>query len=197
MIIGLTGSSGSGKSVAAEFFAENGFYVIDFDKISREICNKGEPCLNELTEQFGCDIIDSDGNLMRKKLGNIVFGDSEKLKTLNRITHKYILHRAQILVEQNKHRNIVYDAPLLFEAGLHKHCKYVVSIICDRDTQIRRIMERDGISRDTAEDRINAQHPKEFYIQQSDYYVDNSSTKQEFTHKLEKLLEDIYADNCQ
>ena len=197
MIIGLTGSSGSGKSVAAKFFAQKDFFVIDFDEISREICNKGEPCLNELTEQFGCDIIDSDGNLLRKKLGNIVFADSEKLKILNRITHKYILQKAQILVEQNKHRNIVYDAPLLFEAGLHKHCKYVVSIICNRETQITRIMKRDGISRATAEGRINSQQPKEFYIQQSDYYIDNSSTHQEFIDKLEKLLEDIYADNCQ
>ena len=106
MIIGLTGSSGSGKSVAAKFFAQKDFFVIDFDEISREICNKGEPCLNELTEQFGCDIIDSDGNLLRKKLGNIVFADSEKLKILNRITHKYILQKADFGKKVRKRKEL-------------------------------------------------------------------------------------------
>ncbi len=196
MIIGLTGSSGSGKSIAAEFFAENGFYIIDFDRISREICNIGEPCLLELTEHFGCDIINSDGSLLRKKLGEIVFADKQKLEKLNSITHKYILQRADSLVEQYSHRHIVFDAPLLFEAELDRRCCCVVSILCDRETQLRRIMERDGISRETAAGRIASQHDAEFFEQKSDYCIYNNSTRQEFKAKLEKLLEDIYARYC-
>ncbi len=196
MIIGLTDSSGSGKSIAAEFFAEKGFFIIDFDKISREICNPGEPCLMELTEKFGCDIIDSEGKLLRKKLGEIVFADKDKLALLNNITHKYILQKSDILKEQNNHRNIIMDAPLLFEAGLEKQCDCVVSILTDPEIQIQRIMARDGISRDTAMGRIASQHSNEYFQQKSDFCIYNNSTRQEFENKLEKLLEDIYAGHC-
>lgn len=196
MIIGLTGASGSGKSYAASFFGEKGFFVIDFDKISREICGNGEPCLKELTEYFGNDIIDSDGNLKRKVLGDIVFKDSEKLEALNSITRKYILKKASLLKEQNKDKIIVYDAPLLFEAGLDKECDVVLSIVCDRDILINRIVERDGISRETAQGRLNSQQSNDFYIKNSDFYIENSSTIEEFRQKLEQLLKElkIYGD---
>lgn len=196
MIIGLTGSSGSGKSIAAEFFAEKGFFIIDYDRISREICNPGEPCLMELTENFGCDIIDDEGKLLRKKLGEIVFSDKEKLTLLNSITHKYILQKSDALKEQNSHRDIIMDAPLLFEAGLEKQCDYVVSILSDREIQIQRIMDRDGISRETAIGRIASQHSHEYFEEKSDFCIYNNSTRQEFRAKLEKLLEDIYAGHC-
>lgn len=196
MIIGLTGSSGSGKSIAAEFFAEKGFFIIDYDKISREICNPGEPCLTELTEHFGCDIIDEKCELKRKKLGEIVFADKEKLALLNAITHKYILQKSDTLKEENNHRDIIMDAPLLFEAGLDEQCDYVVSILCDAEIQIQRIMERDGISHDTAKGRISSQHSHEYFRDKSDFCIYNNSTRQEFRAKLEKLLEDIYAGHC-
>ncbi len=193
MIIGLTGSSGSGKSIAAEFFAKKGFFIIDFDRISREICNPGEPCLIELTEHFGCDIIDDKGELARKKLGDMVFADKEKLALLNTITHKYILQKSALLKEQNRHKNIIMDAPLLFEAGLEKQCDYVVSILADREIQIKRIIARDGISRDTALGRVASQHSREYFEHKSDFCIYNNSTRQEFENKLEKLLEDINA----
>ena len=196
MIIGLTGSSGSGKSIAADFFAEKGFFIIDYDKISREICNPGEPCLTELTECFGCDIIDSEGNLLRKKLGEIVFSDKNKLTLLNNITHKYILQKSTMLKEANSHKNIIMDAPLLFEAGLEKQCDCVVSILADTELQIQRIMARDGISRDTAAGRIASQHTREYFEEKSDFCIYNNSTQQEFRTNLEKLLEDIYAGHC-
>lgn len=196
MIIGLTGSSGSGKSIASEFFAEKGFFIIDYDKLAREICNSGEPCLMELTEHFGCDIIDTDGNLLRKKLGEIVFADREKLSVLNSITHKYILQKSDMLKEQNIHRDIIMDAPLLFEASLDKQCDFVVSILCDSETQIQRIMARDGISRDTATGRLASQHTNDYFEEKSDFCIYNNSTPQEFENKLEKLLEDIYAGHC-
>ena len=191
MIIGLTGASGSGKSFAASFFFEKGFFVIDFDKISREICGNGEPCLKELTEYFGDDIIDADGNLKRKVLGDIVFKDSAKLAVLNTITRKYILEKSCMLKEQNKDKIIVYDAPLLFEAGLNKECDVVLSIICDRDTMIQRIVQRDGISYETALGRLNSQQSNDFYIKNSDFYIENSSTTEEFRQKLEQLLKEL------
>ena len=168
--------------------------LIDFDKISREICNPHEPCLKELTEYFGCDIIDDSGFLIRKKLGEIVFADKQKLAQLNLITHKYIMQKANELIADNSNKNIVFDCPLLFETNLDKKCSCTVSILCDEETQINRIMQRDGISLTVAKGRLSSQHTNEYFEQKSSFCIYNNSTQQEFCNKLEKLLEEIYAD---
>lgn len=197
MIIGLTGASGSGKSIAAAFFEEKGFFVMDFDRISRDVCKKGSPCLMELTHCFGNGIIDASGNLERKKLGDIVFADNQKLKMLNSITRKYILEEANFKKKQNGNKHIVYDAPLLFEAGLDTECDVVISIICETDTQIERIVKRDGISKETAMGRIKSQKENKYYIQNSDYYIENTSTPEDFYKKLENIFKELDIDgNC-
>ena len=191
MIIGLTGSSGSGKSLACDFFIQKGFYIIDFDKISREVTEKGSPCLVELTNCFGDDIIDEDGNLRRKYLGEIVFSSQEKLKKLNEITHKYIFEKADRLKRENADKNIVYDAPLLFEGNLNKECDYVISIGCDFKTQVDRIVKRDGISKETAISRIKSQHSEKYFMEKSDYFIKNDSSMEDFFNKLNMVLEEI------
>lgn len=191
MIIGLTGASGSGKSLAADFFKKHDFYIIDFDLIAREVCSPGEPCLKELAQVFGEDILDKDGKLKRKYLGDIVFRDENKLKMLNEVTTKHILLRADILKKQNPGRHIIYDAPRLFEAGLHCECDKVVSVICDTDTKIKRIMNRDGICEETARGRIKSQKDNKYYIENSDYFIENNSSLEEFYEKLENLLKEL------
>ena len=191
MIIGLTGQSGSGKSLAADFFKKKGFYIMDFDKISREICEKGTPCLKELTEHFGDDIIDAEGNLKRKELGDIVFKNPQKLDALNSITRKYILEKAELIKKEKIGQNIVYDAPLLFEAGLDSECDVVVSIISDISRQIERIVKRDGIRADTAMGRIKSQKENKYYIENSDYCIENNSTIEDFYKKLENMLKEL------
>ena len=191
MIIGLTGQSGSGKSLAADFFKKKGFYIMDFDKISREICEKGTPCLKELTEHFGDDIIDAEGNLKRKELGDIVFKNPQKLDALNSITRKYILEKAELIKKEKIGQNSVYDAPLLFEAGLDSECDVVVSIISDISRQIERIVKRDGIRADTAMGRIKSQKENKYYIENSDYCIENNSTIEDFYKKLENMLKEL------
>ncbi len=195
MIIGLTGSSGAGKSVAAQFFARKGFFVIDYDILAREVYQKGEPCLTQLTNHFGNDIIDKDGNVMRKKLGDIVFADKNKLTILNSITTKHILQKGEIIIEQNKHKDIVLDAPRLFEAGLNLKCNKTIAIIADADIQLKRIKLRDGISSQTAKGRLNSQHSNEFFAKNCDYCISNNATTKELESALENLLEILYG-NC-
>ena len=189
MIIGLTGSSGSGKSAAANFFRKHGFYIMDFDAIARYVCIPGSPCVGEMAVQFGSGIIAADGSLMRKALGDIVFADSKKLETLNAITRKYILAQG---------KDIIYDAPLLFEAGLDRQCDFVIAITADRQTRIERIMKRDGISLDTARGRLDSQHPNEYYERRSDFCVRNDGTESELYAELDNILlkiEDRIHDN--
>lgn len=89
-IFGITGGSGSGKTLASSMFAELGIEIIDADAVSREVTNKGSKCLNELVEYFGNEILQTDGTLNRRHLASIAFSDVEKTKMLNTITHKYI-----------------------------------------------------------------------------------------------------------
>lgn len=175
MIVGLTGSSGSGKSEIAKVFAENGFTVIDADKISRDVQSKGTRCLDEIVFNFGEDILQGDGSLDRRRLGEIVFADGEKLNLLTKITHKYILKEIDKLTE-DMGGDILIDAPLLFEANVNKKCDVCVGVISNRQKQIERICTRDGISEKTADDRLKKQNDHKYYKDRCNYIIENNSS---------------------
>ena len=193
MILGITGGSGAGKSIASKFFEDNGFYVIDYDKLSREVCAKGMPCLDELKAEFGNDIIDADGNLLRKKLGKLVFKNKEKLCILNNITHKYIMEQSDKLLASLKGKNIILDAPLLFEANLNQICDKVICVLCPKGERIKRISERDGLSYEQAKNRIESQPEDIFYKENSDYCVINNGDIAELYDSLNNILKE---QNC-
>ncbi len=191
MIIGLTGGSGTGKSTACRYFESRGFLVIDSDKIAREVCEKGEPCLEEIAEFFGNEILDGDGRLMRQSLGKIVFADAQKLEKLNEITHKYIREKIKDIISQNEGENIVLDAPLLFEAGLGDICTKRMCILADTNIRAARIMERDGISKEQALNRISSQHDDEFYVKKCDYVIYNNGEAEQMINKLSEIFDSI------
>ncbi len=188
MIIGITGGSGTGKTKASEFFSEKGYLVIDCDKLSRKVCDKGTPCLAELKGFFGEGIIAPDGTLMRRELGKIVFNDRSSLEKLNEITHKYITQELEGIIRANEGRDILIDAPLLFEAGLERICDNTLCVLADRDVRIRRIMERDSISHDDAKDRISSQKDDEYYISRCDYSVYNNESEHMLINKLTEIF---------
>lgn len=188
MIIGLTGGSGTGKSSAARYIEQKGFLTVDFDRISREITQKNTPCLKEIVKTFSEEVLNEDKTLNRRRLGEIVFSDSEKLAILNSITHRYILKESERIVRENSRCNFLFDAPLLFEAGLEKQCDYVISVLADKETRICRIVARDSISHETAENRINSQHNDEYYMTKSDFCVTNNGSIEE----LQQQLDDIF-----
>lgn len=188
MIIGLTGGSGTGKSSACAFFAEKGFLIADMDAISRKVCRKGEKCLAEIAEKFGNDILDENGELKRRALGDIVFNDEEKLKILNAVTHKYILEETVKIINENIDGNVVLDAPLLFEAGLDAYCDKTVAVLSDRKVRIQRLVKRDNLTSEQIEARINSQPEDDFYIQRCDFTVYNNAAVEDLHKSLEKEL---------
>lgn len=188
MIIGLTGGSGTGKTTASGFFRDRGYLVIDCDKLAREVCLPGRPCLDELVQYFGRDIINSDGTLARRKLGSMVFGDKIKLAKLNEITHKHITAELKAVIDANKNRDILIDAPLLFEAGLGDICHKTLCILADREVRIRRIMARDSISFEDAKKRIDSQKNDEYYISNCDYAVYNSGESHMLINELSGIF---------
>ncbi len=191
MIIGLTGGTGTGKSTACRYFEDKGFLVIDSDKVAREVCDKGEPCLDEIVSFFGKEVLDDDGSLNRRRLGEIVFSDSKKLEKLNEITHKYIKEKIKNTISQNEQKNIVLDAPLLFEAGLGDVCTVRLCILADTNIRAARIMARDGISEEQALNRISSQHDDAFYVEKCDYAVYNNGDAEQLTNKLSEIFDGI------
>ncbi|WHH59934.1 dephospho-CoA kinase [Petroclostridium sp. X23] len=160
-IIGLTGGTGSGKSTVAGMAKQLNVKVIDADVVARQVVNPGEQALIEIVSVFGSDILLDNGQLDRKKLGSIVFSDKEKLKLLNRITHKYIVNEIQREIQSEMKKGtydyIMIDAAVLIESGLYNICDAIWVVSADKEERIRRIMNRDRLSYNEAINRINSQ----------------------------------------
>ncbi len=187
MVAGITGRSGSGKSQVARTFAQSGFTVIDLDAVSRNVTTVGSACLEKITDTFGKDILMPDGALNRRALGEIVFNNEEKLKTLNAITHKYILEDMERIIASTD-GDILIDAPLLFEAGLDERCDFTIGITADDDILIKRISARDGISAETAAARLDKQHNNDFFAEKCTYIIENNETVKELEQKTKELI---------
>lgn len=186
-IIGITGATGSGKSTLTEYLVQKNFFVIDADKIARQIVQKGSICLQCITAVFGRDILYADGTLNRKVLARKAFSEKSETEKLNRITHPFIiaetLQRIDNIRQQNTSSVIILDAPLLFESKMDILCDYTISVLCNKDIRLQRIMKRDNLSQNEALLRMNAQPEDIFYRSRSDFIIDGS-----------KPLSEIYAD---
>lgn len=187
-VVGLTGPIGSGKTVVAKQFAQNGYMVIDADVVAREVVQKGSDTLSELAQRFGKDIINSDGTLDRKLLAQRAFASHSDTCALNDITHPAIIRLVKDKIDhfvQQGFTKIIYDAPLLFESGSDKLCDRIVTVIADKESRIQRVIKRDGLSEKEISDRIRAQHDDNYYTDKSDYVIHN-----DFSY--DKLLQDTH-----
>lgn len=193
-VIGLTGGIGCGKSTVSNIFRDKGAIIIDADIISRQITNKGSKTLKDIEDAFGSEVIDADGNLIRKKLGSIVFSNSEKLKILNKITHKYIVEEVIRQVKANiklGKKYIVIDCALLFEMKLNEKCDIICGVYCSRKAQIERIIKRNNLTLQDAENRINSQVPVEEITSRCDYKINNNGTLEKLCNEVESFLMSI------
>jgi len=188
MLIGITGGSGSGKSVVASEFENAGCKVIDCDKISRNITLPGKPALIEIEKAFGSEYIDSEGNLLRKKLGSLVFSNPDALDTLNKIINTYISRAVSKEISAENAPILCLDAPLLIEYGMDEICDVVIVVISDKENRIRRIRLRDSLSLEDAKNRINSQPDEEFYVSKADIVIYNNSTEEQFVKEIKKII---------
>ena len=191
-VIGLTGGTGSGKSVVSKRLAEVGAVIVDADRIAHEIIWKDAPAYHEIVAYYGTGILDEDGNIIRKKLGEIVFNDKEKLAFLNQCTHKYIVAEINRQIAAAKAvgeaKAIIIDAPLLLEAGLEKMCDLVWVVYAAPEVRAKRVMERDGITMELAMARIANQKSWLEYRAAASTVIDNSGSLDELEEQLSALL---------
>lgn len=191
IILGLTGPSGAGKSTVGSLFLEHGACVIDCDLLARQIVEPGKPALLEITEAFGKGVINADGTLNRSKLASIVFQDADALHKLNRITHKYIIKETEITIQNTEAQVVVIDAAALIESGIHKTCHKVICVLAEKETRIKRIMVRDGLTREKAAERINAQPEDAFYRAASDFVIQNDANGKDLSVAVSDILREV------
>lgn len=191
-IIGITGGTGCGKTTALNELERRGALLIDCDAVYHRMLETDRPMLDEIEKYFPGAVI--DGKLDRKALGAVVFTDEEALRDLNIITHRHInLEIRRILREHamNGGTLAAIDAIELFSSGLAKRCTATIGVIADREVRIGRIMRRDGISREYAMMRVNAQRPNEYFIQKCSHVLENNGSQEEFIEKCRKTFEEV------
>lgn len=181
-VIGLCGSSGSGKGYVCGVFKKYGVEYIDTDKVYLEIAVSGSPCVAELCRFFGDEILNADGSLNRRELSKRVFeGDNaaQHLKMLNRISHKYIRQNVVATLEKLREAGVkatIIDAPVLFESGFNDLCNVTVCVTAPKEIKLERILKRDKITRHKAEARIDSQLADSRLRELCDYEIVNDGT---------------------
>ena len=198
-VIGLTGGTGSGKSTVSAYLKKRGCCIIDADEIARQLTSPGGGALDPIREKFGDSVFYDDGTLDRKKLGNIVFKDEEKLKILEEITTKIVIRKITDKIHQMKESGyegiVILDAPLLFEFGMEGLADENWLVICDRERRIKRLENRDGLSRREITDRMANQLSDEKKMDMADQSIDNSGSIDDLYCKIDQLIERIKNEN--
>ncbi|TDG00861.1 dephospho-CoA kinase [Paenibacillus piri] len=192
MNIGLTGGIACGKSTVSGMLVQHGALLVDADRIAREVVEPGSPALALIVERFGGDMLNGDGTLNRKKLGETVFGNPEALQDLQSITHPSIraLMRERVKQYERQHPDklVVADIPLLFESGLQEQYDEVMVVYVPRHVQLDRLIWRDGLSVEQAEQRLLAQMDIEQKKELADIVIDNEGTLEHTESQVEQFL---------
>jgi len=180
-IIGITGGTGAGKSTAVKALQMLGAKALDCDLIYHELLSDNADMISEIAAHF--KDVAPNGEIDRRKLSEIVWSDADSLQELNKITHKYVedeIDRRVAAFKDQGVKLVAIDAIALVESGQNKKCNVVIGVVAPQESRVLRIMERDGLTRENALMRINAQKPESFFRDNCDYILENDHTKAEF-----------------
>ena len=186
-IIGLTGGIGSGKSAVAKHFSDFGVSVVDADQASREVVKKGEPALLSISDYFGKEILNEDGNLDRTKLRVLVFKDKKKRKWLQSLMYPITNNWIIDAIEKSDSSYTILMNPLLIESRQYKWCRQIVVVDVSVETQIVRTMKRDNNTKDQVESIIAAQVDRAKRLEYADKIIDNEQPQGDLAEKVAQL----------
>lgn len=186
-IVGLTGQSGAGKTTVSFLFETNDFFIINTDKIARQL--QSEPFVIEiLKNNFGDEVVTPDKALDRKQLARIVFSDKKELEKLNSIMFPLVIDKVKEIILDTEEPLILLDAPQLFESGVNCICDTIVAVICSKNKLIERIVERDNITVENAKLRLNSQKTEKFFIDNADYVIQNNSDIENLIRETDNII---------
>ena len=192
-IIGITGSSGSGKSTVTQILSEQlKAKTINADEVVKQMQEKDSEYYKKIVELFGMRVVQKDNSLNRREIAEIIFQDKEKKEKLDELTFKYVVEEIRQQVEKAKEKYIIIDAPLLIESRLNEICNIVIAVISEKQEQIKRICKRDNIEESIAKLRLEAQKDNEFYKTNADYIVENNGGKIDaIVGRIRKLVQEL------
>lgn len=185
----ITGLIASGKSTLAEILRQEGFVVIDADKVNKKLIKEGGTnYLAIKNERDFKDAFDGD-RLDKNKLGQIIFSDPKKMEKLNSITHKNIIREIEKEIESVDKKTVFIEIPLYFQMKEKFENDGVILVTCKKDVQIKRLMARDKISESFARKKIESQDTLAYMVDNSDIIIDNSGDKEELKTKIKNMLD--------
>ncbi|MBO7086295.1 MAG: dephospho-CoA kinase [Bacilli bacterium] len=188
--VAITGGIATGKSSILQYLMMKGYVIYSSDSLAHDVLkNEGK---QEVLKEFGRGILSDNGEINRSLLGKIVFNDLEKLDKLNKIIHPYVKIRIEEIIKANPDLDIIFfEVPLLFEAKMEDMFDVTINIYCDIDTQIERIVARDGRSIDDALNIIKSQMGTYERNKRATYAIDNTKEINNTYRLIDKILGEI------
>lgn len=190
-IIGVTGGIASGKSNVCNIIEQEGYPVIDCDKITAELSVQGGLLYNVIVKEFGDDFLLDNGDLDRKKLAKKIFNDSKSKEVLDKITHPIIYEEVKKRLDNVSDGLVFLEAPLLYESKFDNICDKIICVFLQKKLQVQRLMDREGIDEDYALAKIHSQ--MDLYMKKSlaDYVIDSKGTFEETKLLVLNVINDI------
>ena len=193
MIIGITGSAGSGKTAVAKLFSRHWYSRIDADSIGHEMLKKDKRIQKELVRNFGSGILDKNKNITRQRLGNAVFNDKNKLKKLNSIMHPLIIKEIKNQIKKIRQKcgnkaKIIVDAPLLLETKAKNLVDKIIVVKCSKENILKRNKK---FTRRQIEKILKAQMPLNEKLKYADFVIDNNKDSGHLERQVEKIIEKL------
>jgi len=187
LVLGITGTFGSGKTTVAGIFKSFGAELIDADKLAHQCCRPGNKAYKRIIKAFGKEIIGKDKTINRKKLGKIAFNNRGLLKRLNDIIHPGVIRDIKSRIRDSKSKVIVLDAPLLIEAGLRRLVDKLIVVRITRSKQIERAKKKTPLSKTDILKRMKSQISQCAKLRFADFIIDNSGTIGETRKQAERI----------
>ena len=198
LIVALTGGIASGKSVVAKILEELGCYIHQADKIAHDLMEPEKPAWKNIVAHFGAKILNENKTINRSRLGKIVFSDERERRILNELIHPGVLEKKKEVInrlEKEGHFNIfVSEAALTIEAGFADFFDKIIMTYCKKEVQIKRVMQRDEISKKQAMNKIKSQMQPQEKLKYADYIIDTSSSLQSTVEQTERIYRNLMID---
>lgn len=190
MVIGVTGSLGSGKTAVSKMFGRLGAYVINADNVCHSLMEPGKKIYKEIVRHFGKSILMKNQAIDRKRLAGIVFKDDSKRKLLNRLVHPEAIRHIKKILKKRKGL-VVIDAALLIESGFYKSIDKLIVVKANRDRQIRRLAGQKAMTRKEILRIFKAQSSLKKKLGFADYVIDNNGSKKQTLLQVEKIWKQL------
>jgi len=188
LIVGVTGGIGSGKSAVCREFERLGRSVLSADRIARELTETDGKIQEEIRAAFGTSVFSTDGDLKRRDLAEIVFHDPDLRQKLNAIVHPRVFSRIDEMLSRlpptSRHPYVVIEAALIFETDMDKRLDYTIVVDAPEEIRIKRVMQRDGCSREEVVARTAAQMSVHRKREKADFVLDNSDAASSLVNRV-------------